>query len=266
MRIVTGQKAGDTIRMTVDRLGTRRPLHVKLGSRPTGTLAAAAGEMAWLGVDAQPVSGLLAQRLRLPDRHGVIVSYVYPGSPARGAGLAQGDVIRRVGETRVRDINQLGDLVAARRPGDTLSLNVWHRGTQQQLRVKLEPRPSGKKRSPVPLPGAEVEVEAAWLGLDIIPLSAAEAQELGLPATLRGMMVDGVAVGQGIDAGFLVGDVIVAVNGRSTRTVADFEEATEQAVGAVVDVVRYGHHVYLSVPPPGAMGPAGTKNPQVQAM
>jgi S1-C subfamily serine protease len=229
-------------------------------------LAAAPSSGPWLGIDVQPISEILADRLGLPDHRGVIVSYVYPGSPALHGGLAQGDVIRRVGETRLRDSGQLGDLISARRPGDTLRLNVWRRGARKDIRVKLEGRPPGKGASAIPLPEAEVEIEAAWLGLDIVPLSGAEARELGLPAGQHGMLVDGVAAGQGRDAGFQVGDLIVAVNGRSTRTITDFREATEQAIGAVVDAIRYGRHIYLSVPPPGAVGPDDRNASPVQAM
>ena len=85
-----------------------------------------------------------------------------------------------------------------------------------------------------------------------MPLSRAEAKEFGLPASVHGMLVDGVAQGRGVDAGFLAGDVIVAVNGKATPDVTAFKEATEGAAGAVVDVMRGPHHLYISVPPPGA--------------
>ena len=97
-------------------------------------------------------------------------------------------------------------------------------------------------------------------------LSNAEAEELGLPKSLRGMVVDDVAPGPGVDVGFQAGDVIIAVNGVSTPTVTEFKEATERAVGAVVDVVRFGHHIYISVPPPGAVQQPGGQKPPVSAM
>ena len=152
----------------------------------------------------------------------------------------------------------------ARRLGDAIRILVWHRGAKKDVRVKLGRRPPAGKRPRPPLPGAEVEIEAAWLGLDIVPLSRDEARELGLSSNLRGMVVDDVAAGRGVDAGFQVGDVIIAVNGKKTPTVMDFRDATEEAVGAVVDVVRLGRHVYLSVPPPGGVQEFGRQKPPVR--
>jgi S1-C subfamily serine protease len=114
------------------------------------------------------------------------------------------------------------------------------------------------------LPEAEVEIEAAWLGLDIVPLDPAEAKELGLPAGVHGMVVDGVAAGLGVDVGFQIGDVILAVNGKSIQNVADFQKATEEAVGALADVLRYGRHIYLSVPPPGSLPGQADNKPAVR--
>jgi len=265
MKALSAHKVGDTISMTIRR-GTRsKKLFVKLGSQPMGTLAAATGtaDAAWLGADVQGIDELLAGRLGLPDTRGVVVSHVYPGSPASGAGLAQGDVIRRIGEIRLRDVEQTRALLADHWPGDTLRMVVWRNGVQKELTVVLASRPPADALPRPALPEAEVEIEAAWLGLDIVPLTPAEAEELGLPDGLRGMVVDGVGMGAGVDAGFQVGDVIIAVNGRSTSTIDQFKDASEEAVGAVVDVIRYGRHIYISVPPPSGVQGPGNQKPSV---
>ena len=58
--------------------------------------------------------------------------------------------------------------------------------------------------------------------------------------------------------------VIIAVNGKSTATVADFKDATEGAVGALVDVIRFGRHQYISVSPPDGKTHIAKQNSQVQ--
>lgn len=252
---ISGHKVGDTIRLTINRNGRQRALNAKLGLPPMGRLAAAVGPAggAWLGLDVQGINNLMAKQLGLPDTRGVIVAHVYPGSPAALAGLAQGDVIRRIGETRLRDIDQLFKLVAAQMPGNTVRLTVLHKGAIKDVPVMLSTLPPPSKQPKPTLPEAEVEIEAAWLGLDIVPLSPAEAEEFGIPDNVRGMIVDAVAPGQGVDVGFQPGDVIIAINGKPTPTVKTFKDATERAPGAVVDVIRFGHHIYLSVPPPNGM-------------
>lgn len=266
MKALSNHKVGDTIRITINRGVRSKKLFVKLGSQPMGTLAAATGraDEVWLGADVQGIDKLLAKQLGLPDTRGVVVSYVYPGSPVFEAGLAQGDVIRRIGEIRLRDIDQLKTLLAGHRPGDALRMVVWRKGAQKDMKVMLATMPPPDKQHQPTLPEAEVEIEAAWLGLDIVPLTPAEAEELGLPDNLRGMVVDGLAAGTGVDAGFQMGDVIVAVNGRSTPKIGDFKDATEGAVGAVVDVIRFGRHIYISVPPPGGAQGFGNQKPSAR--
>ena len=265
--ILSARKPGDTIGFIVNRNGQERKFHVTLSVRSLGALAAAtvnnAVTASWLGVDVQEVDPLMVDRHGLPDQRGVVIAYIHPSSPAVAAGLAQGDVIRRIGETRLRDTHQLASLIGARRPGDTLRMVVWHAGQQNEVQITLaQTPPPGQEPMPT-LPEAEVEIEAGWLGLDIVPLSRAEAEELGLPEGLRGMVVDDVAAGVGVDAGFLAGDVITAINGKPTATVGQFKDASENNVGALVDVVRSGRHIYIAVPPPGSVR-AGNVKPKIQ--
>jgi serine protease Do len=276
--VITQKLPGDRIRVTVNRAGTRRKLHAVLADRTGGNsrgvvaLAAAVAPIvdnrAWLGLDVQPIEPLMVDRFSLPDQRGAIVAYVFPDSPAAKAGLAQGDIIRQVGETRIRDVAALDKLVAARRAGDSLRLTVWRAGVTQVVQVTLaSPPPPGSVPQPT-LPEAEVEVEAAWLGLDIVPLTDAEREELGLGPSVRGMVVDDVAAGPGVDAGLQAGDVITAVNGQPVPTVDQFKDATEGAPGALLDVLRAGRHFYVAVPPPRAADGFGQaiagKKPAVQ--
>jgi S1-C subfamily serine protease len=265
-QLVAAREAGEVIRIDLERVGRQLAVQARLGNAPLAKLAAttAAAPKPWLGIDLQPVDDLMVQRLGLPDKRGVIVSYVHPGSPAAAVGLRQGDVIRRSGELRLGSVKQLDAMVAGSRPGEALRLAVWRGGKTNDVRVVLATRPPRAAQHQPVLPEAEVEVEAAWLGLDIVPLSPAEAQELGLADGLRGMVVDGVAPGPGVEAGFLAGDVVVAVNGRPTPTISKFKEATEGAVGALVDVVRYGRHIYISVPAPDVAAAGNGKTAPVR--
>lgn len=260
-RAMAGYKVGDVARVTVLRNGGQQAFDVTLDSQPTATLAAVTttGGAPWLGLDVQAIDRLMALRFGLPDTRGVIVSYVYPGSPAAAAGLSQGDVVRRVDAARIRDVNQFSDMISAKGPGTPVRLTMLRGGATQDVDITLQVEPPPNQQPPPPtLPEAEVETEAAWLGLDILPLTPAEAKEFKVPNSVKGMIVDAVAPGVGVDAGFQPGDVIVAINGTSTGTVADFQDATEGAVGAIVDVIRFGRHIYISVPPPG--GVPGTPN------
>ena len=65
---------------------------------------------------------------------------VVPGSPADKAGLVENDVILAVNGKTVDATHPLNDLLADFNPGDTVTLSIWHKGTTQDISVKLEER------------------------------------------------------------------------------------------------------------------------------
>ena len=97
-------------------------------------------EHAFLGVTTSEVTPQLAQLFKLPTSGGLIVTDVQAGSPADKAGLKAGstqvvvqgetyvlggDIIVGADGTRVSTFEQLRAAVAAKKPGDALSLQVF---------------------------------------------------------------------------------------------------------------------------------------------
>jgi S1-C subfamily serine protease len=68
---------------------------------------------------------------------GATVVDVVPGSPAEDAGLAAGDVIIAVDGTAVTSAAALGDLIAARHPGDTVRI-TWTGSSGATLAADVE--------------------------------------------------------------------------------------------------------------------------------
>jgi S1-C subfamily serine protease len=91
------------------------------------------GERAVLGVEVQS---------DVASADGVTVSGVQPGSPAAGAGLANGDVITSVDGTLVRSIDQLRSVVDAHHVGDRVEV-TWTgpNGDIHSAEVALEAGP-----------------------------------------------------------------------------------------------------------------------------
>jgi hypothetical protein len=209
-----------------------------------------ASRSAWLGLTLQPITDVMRKQLGLP-RTGVVVSDIASGSPAAQAGLKVGDVLRKVAGQTIRQPKDLDVALSEVKAGQRIRMNVWRQGQASNLDVAAAVPPPVVPKEPAPLPEAEVEIEIAWLGLDIVTVSPAEAAEAGVEAGVRGMLVDDIAAGRGKDAGLTTGDIILAINGKPTRSIKEFQEATKDAVGALVDVVRNGRHLYASIPPPG---------------
>ena len=114
-------------------------------------------EHAFIGISAKPVSPEIASLFRLPAQHGLLVASVQPGSGAAAAGLRAGsqtavvsgeswpvggDLIVSADGVPLSSIDQLRDLIAAKDPGQSISLVVY-RGTKKvTIDVKLGRQPS----------------------------------------------------------------------------------------------------------------------------
>lgn len=62
----------------------------------------------WLGATVRPVSGIGDRSaFGLPDETGVVIVEIKTGSPAAAAGLQDGDVLRAMGETAIKDVEAL---------------------------------------------------------------------------------------------------------------------------------------------------------------
>jgi len=112
---------------------------------------------AFIGITAKPVTAEIAHLFRLPAESGLLVATVHPGSGAATAGLHAGtdtavvsgeswpiggDLIVSADGVPLSSVDQLRDLIAAKRPGQSISLVVY-RGTQKlTLNVKLGRQPS----------------------------------------------------------------------------------------------------------------------------
>jgi S1-C subfamily serine protease len=114
-------------------------------------------EHAFIGITARAIDPMLARLFRLPVSRGLLVEAVQPGSGAADAGIKGGstqvtvagesyvlggDVIVRADGVRVSSLARLRQLVAAKKPGETMKLEVY-RGSKKLTRtVKLGRQPA----------------------------------------------------------------------------------------------------------------------------
>ena len=113
-------------------------------------------EHAFLGVQATPITSDVARLFGLPKR-GLLVAAVVPASGADLAGMRPGrrqvivegeswrlggDVIVRADGRQVATIEALRAVVARKRPGDTVELEIIRGGAKLNVRVKLGRAPA----------------------------------------------------------------------------------------------------------------------------
>jgi S1-C subfamily serine protease len=113
-------------------------------------------EYAYIGVSSQALYPQLAEKLGLDTTFGGLLAEVVPGGPAEKAGLeggdkevkfqtgqysTGGDVILEVDGQDVVQPDDLARLVAARKPGETVTMTVLRDGAKKQVEVTLGKRP-----------------------------------------------------------------------------------------------------------------------------
>jgi S1-C subfamily serine protease len=118
---------------------------------------------AYLGVSAQDLYPQLAERLGISATVGALVVRVDGGGPADDAGIEAGDdeiefqgedeiptggdVIVAIAGERVLSSSDVGDIVAGRRPGDSVRVELVRGSVRRTVTVQLgqrDPRPSGE--------------------------------------------------------------------------------------------------------------------------
>jgi hypothetical protein len=75
-----------------------------------------------------------------PVERGVRLTGVRAGSPAEKAGIRAGDIIVRMGEMEVRDLQGLTDALRAHKPGDAVPITVLRDGAPVTIPVTLSTR------------------------------------------------------------------------------------------------------------------------------
>lgn len=127
-RLVANTPVGKSVPIKIWRNGKIKQLTVKVGELEEKV---AKGERRYapqdLGLKVEELTPYLAQRLGVKRTHGVIITYVVPGSPAHEAGLSRGDIILKINRHPIEDLNDYQEVINSAKPGDTLLFLIERR-------------------------------------------------------------------------------------------------------------------------------------------
>jgi Do/DeqQ family serine protease len=99
----------------------------------------------WLGVSLQPLTKELAQGLGASAEKGAVVARVMPGGPAEKAGLVANDVIVKVGDVAVEDLQHLQRLILDAPVGESVTLRVLRNGKEVMVSVTIAEAPAERQ-------------------------------------------------------------------------------------------------------------------------
>ena len=196
----------------------------------------------WLGVSIQEVTPDLATSLGLEQHRGGLVSDVTKNGPAERAGIKAGDVIVQFGDMEIKQANELPALVARLRPETTARVRLLRDKKELTLSVTV-----GELKEAEVVATAK---EKGELGLAVQKVTPDMAESLGLDRA-QGVVITGVEPGSLADeAGLQAGDVILEINRKAVRDLADYRKAvaeTKKGARLLFLVKREGASLFVTL-------------------
>lgn len=190
----------------------------------------------WLGVHIQTVTDDIADSVGLDHATGAMVAGVSDDSPAKTAGIKQGDVILTFDGKEVESMRRLPRIVAETRIGKDVDVDIWRDGEKQTVQVELgeleedvvaaSATNSQDKEAPAI---AEASIDA--LGIKIANVDESLRQRFNLAEGTEGVIVTEVSGDSyAAEKGVRPGDIIIEASHSSVENVEDVVDAVETAV------------------------------------
>ncbi len=191
-------------------------------------------ERGMLGVQVQDLTPELAQAFDIPNRKGVVITAVIPGSAAEKAGLKPGDIIVAINDRPVEDSADVRNTIGLIRVGSRVKLTILRDGKERTIHATI---------------GEEQRSEIA--GEEIHPyLKGAVLGEIGenspLYERVKGVVVVDVAPGsRAWRAGLRKGDVILSANRRPVSNLKQLRKAVKGKKALLLNIQRGNAALFL---------------------
>src|SRR2546427_8672185 len=199
-------------------------------------------ERAVIGVQIRPITPEDAEDAKLPQIRGVVVDVVNPPdeSPAKRAGIQEGDVITAVDGQEIESVAQLQQRVRFKKQREIVQVSVVRKGgVRKTIPVRLAAAPPSEPQEVSSNDDRPSSHDSApmdnTLGISVEPLSQENVRDSDLRQVMRsggGLIVsqvspDGPAYQRLSDAssGYSNPDIILKVNGVATGSRAELRRA-----------------------------------------
>jgi serine protease Do len=99
----------------------------------------------WLGISGMDVNKFVARRYNLAVEQGVLLAEVLNEAPARDAGLRVGDILMKIGESKVEGMKDLVGALSHLAIGEEVSIQFVRNGTSYETKLRLKEAPAPEK-------------------------------------------------------------------------------------------------------------------------
>ena len=202
----------------------------------------------YMGVLLTDVTPSLQRALGLQTSRGALVQDVSADSPAERSGIRIYDVIVDVEGRDISSNEELIRDISARQPGSVARVQLLRDGRRVTLPVRLteRPRPPRAANDSDELPGGRgvrppSEDPSTPLGITVRDLDRALLGRMQVPDSLEGVVVTRVdPTGAAFSAQVRSGFIILEINRRQVRSVADYQRIVSSArPGEVLAILYY---------------------------
>jgi len=173
----------------------------------------------WLGIAIQEISKELADSFGMKNTNGALIAGVEKGGPADKSGLEAGDIILKFDGKAIAASSDLPRVVAAVKPGKTVSAEVLRKGATKTLSITVGEAPADKEEVANPNKGLN-KPEINRIGLLLRDLTPQQKKKLNGKGGLMVMDVQGLAA----QAGIRRGDVVLGLNNTEVQSLEQFNK------------------------------------------
>jgi len=184
----------------------------------------------YIGVMLRDVDQDFQRALKLSSSDGALVQDVTPGSPGARAGIRTYDVIVAVDGKPIDGNDALIQLIAARQPGSSASVQVIRDGRPLNFTVKLAERPQRERVDLGVDPPQPSSQRGPLLGLSVREMDEQFVARYRMPPGTRGVVVSRVEpMSPAFDADIERGHVLLEINRQRIQGLEDYRRLTDNA-------------------------------------
>jgi serine protease Do len=198
-----------------------------------------------IGVYLRTVTPDLAEGLKLPRNHGVLLEDVLQDSAADRAGLKVGEVVTSIGGKPVGDVKEFATMLFSYKIGAMAPIGVVRNGKEVTVEVKVTERPDDPQRfaDMVSGPGNVVE-RLGIVGITINDDLKRAMPDLRIPSgvIVAARTPSALLMGEGPEPG----DIIHAVNTTPIKDIAALKQAIKDVQAGSAIVLQVEHDGALS--------------------
>ncbi|MDR1045393.1 MAG: Do family serine endopeptidase [Candidatus Adiutrix sp.] len=200
----------------------------------------------WMGVQITKVTEDLARSFGLAEARGALVTLVDPEGPAVAAKARHDDIVLSFDGQEIQDWQDLPLIVANTPVGKKVKVVVWRDGREVALDLTVaELKDDGAELGP-----ATARADEQQLGLSLREITPEMAARQNL-SERDGLYVSGIeADSPAAESGLQAGDVILEIDSRPVKTLADYRRAVSSKKKG--DILRFlvkrgGGNLYYTI-------------------